>query len=112
MPVVGSADDDRVNVLAREHLPIVLGGEKIGSPLFFRALEPSGVHVASCNELDAIDAASHRGITGAHTTRADQSNLNLVVDHTCLNFSTACFRDPSCKCAFRSSSYWRAGQGQ
>ncbi len=79
MPVIGRADEHRVNAGPRQDLFVILRHEDIAPVLLLHVGEPPVVAVARGNDFG--QAACHRGmrIVLAHAAAADQRNLNLVV---------------------------------
>ena len=53
MPVVGRADDDGVNVFARQNLAVVARGKEVVAPKFLAVLKPAVVAVGHGHQLDS-----------------------------------------------------------
>ena len=77
--MIGRADDNGVDVGARKDFAVVARGKQIGAPAFFRALEPAVVNVGDGNHLRTADGECGVRVPAAHSSRADQRELNPVV---------------------------------
>ena len=79
VPVVGGADDDGVDIFAREDLVVVAGGEDVVAPDFLAVREAAVVAVGDGDELDAGDLHRDLGVSLALAAGADQRDLDVVV---------------------------------
>src|SRR6185437_13185831 len=79
VPVVGSSDDDGVNVGAREHFAVVAGGEEVAAPGFFSAGEAAFVNVADGDEFDSRDLDGVGGIAASLPAGSDESDPDAVI---------------------------------
>jgi hypothetical protein len=77
--VARRGDDDGVDVLAREDLPVVARGHDVRTPAFLRAFEPPVVDVGDGDQLHARNPRGHDRVARSHAARADQRDPDLVV---------------------------------
>src|SRR5271165_26387 len=79
MPVIGSADDDRIDIRARQDFFVVLGGEDVPTVLLLHMDQAAVVAVTSRNELGQLGGRRRLGVSLAHASTANEGNLDLVV---------------------------------
>ena len=82
VPVVGRADDHRVNILARQNLVVVAGGEDVVAPEFLAVLQPAVVAVGHGHQLHAGNLHGGLGVALSLPARADQRDLDVIVGGT------------------------------
>src|SRR5581483_7620456 len=79
MPVVRGADDDGVDVLARQNFRVVAGGEGVLAPDLLAVLKAAVVAVGYGDELDAGHLHGGFGVELALAASSDKRDLNVVV---------------------------------
>ena len=72
VPMVGSSDDDGVDIFALQDLGVVAGGKNIVAPEFLAVLEPAVITIGHGNKLDPGNLHRDLGISLALTTGTDQ----------------------------------------
>src|SRR5579864_45514 len=77
--MVGHADNDGVDILARKNFSVVTGGEDVVAPDFLAVLEPSVVAIRHGDELHARNLQRHPSVSLSLATSANQRDLNVVV---------------------------------
>jgi len=79
VPVIGRADEHRINIGPRQDLFVIFRHEDVAPVLLLHVGEPPVVAVARGNDFG--QAACYRGmrIVLAHAAAADQRNLDLVI---------------------------------
>jgi hypothetical protein len=77
--VVGSPDDDGVNIFASEDLVVVAGGEDVVAPKLLGASKAAVVAVGHGNELDAGHLDGGFGVAHTLAARANERNLDVIV---------------------------------
>ena len=77
--MVGRADDDGVDVFARQHLAIVARGEELVAPDFAGAFQAAVVDIGDGDEFYAADIERIAGIAAALPSGADQGDADAVV---------------------------------
>ena len=77
VPVVGSRDDYRVHILARQNFAVIPRGEQIRAPQLASACEAAIVDVAHRHQLHSGDRSRVLGIATAHAAYADGGDLNI-----------------------------------
>ena len=75
VPVVGSADDHRIDVFSVENFLVVGGEEQIVPPPFFGGRQPALVQVAGRHQFRALVQEAGLGVFRTHTAGADQSYI-------------------------------------
>ena len=78
MPVVGGADNHRIDVVAGEYLVVVACGEEVGAVPFAGGVESAVEDVASGHQLDPGDAERGGDVGHPHTARADDGKADAV----------------------------------
>ncbi len=79
VPMVRRADDNRVDVLASQHLRVVARGEDIVSPKLLAMHEPPVIAIGNSDELYAWDLDGRLRISHALPASPNQSDLNVIV---------------------------------
>ena len=79
VPVIGRADNDRVNILASQDFVVVAGGEYVVAPEFFAARQPAVVAVGGGDQFHARHLYGGPGVELALSAGADQRNLDVIV---------------------------------
>ena len=79
VPVIRRADNDRIDILARQNLVVVARGEDVVAPDFFAAREPPVVAVGHRHQLHARHLHGRARIAHALSARANQRDLNMIV---------------------------------
>lgn len=100
MPVVGRADDDRVDIFSFEHLTVIVedfGFLAIDLFDLFDIIGHSGcIDVANGGELDIVKLHEVAHVCRAHSSAADKAHDQLVVSRN--RFAGSCCGVRSCVC--------------
>ena len=75
--MVGSRDDHRVHIRARQDLAVIASGEQIRAPKLTGAREPAVIDVADRYEFYARKRSRIFGVAAAHAADADGGDLNV-----------------------------------
>ncbi len=79
VPVVGRADQDRIDIGTRQNLFVIPGSEHIAPVDFFHVFQPSVVAVARRDNLGQSGGGGTLGVRLPHPSATDQGDLNLIV---------------------------------
>ena len=77
--MIGRADDDGVDIFARQDFFVIARGEDVVAPEFLAVLEASVVTIGHGNELHAGNLERGTGVSLALPTGADQGDLDVIV---------------------------------
>jgi hypothetical protein len=79
MPVVGRADDDGVDVVTRENLPVVPRGEEVAPVALFRIGQPAVEAVGGGGELHTWHLQRRVHVGHSHAARTDHRQVYSIV---------------------------------
>ena len=79
VPMVGGADDDRVDVAASQDLAVIAGGKNVVAPHLLAVDEAPVIAIRHGNQLDAGNLERDGRIALALAAGSDERNLNMVV---------------------------------
>ena len=79
VPVVGGADDDRIDILARQDLVVVARRKNVVAPEFLASRQPAVVAVGRGDQFHARHLHSDPGVELALAPRADERDLDVIV---------------------------------
>ncbi|SVA80212.1 uncharacterized protein METZ01_LOCUS133066 [marine metagenome] len=79
VPVVGSANNDRIDILPGQEFPIVPGSFKVRSESFLYMDKPPVIDISGCHQLDTWGPQGRLSVALSLPTCANQCNLNTVV---------------------------------
>src|ERR1700739_794404 len=79
VPVVGRADDHRVDIFARQDFLVVAGGENVVAPEFLAVFETAVVTVGYGNQLHAWDLNRGSRVSLALNAGSNQGKLDVIV---------------------------------
>jgi len=79
VPMVGGADDDRIDVLAGENVVVVAGGEDVVAPQFLAAGKAAVIAVRRGHEFDPWDLDGGAGVVLPLPSGSDKGDLDMVI---------------------------------
>ena len=83
VPVVGRRDQDGIDILARENLAVVAGGEDVRPPELLAVGQAAVIAIGHGDEFDSRNLYRDAGIVLALDAGADQRELDVVIGRTC-----------------------------